>query len=171
LAFFKAVFKKLGRVRLVAEDLGSVTDDVIALRDALEIPGMKVLQFAFGDANPQNPFLPHNYVPRSVVYTGTHDNDTTVGWFASLPEVERDFVRRYVNADGHEINWDFIRLAWSSTSDMAIVPLQDLLGLDSAARMNRPGTNDGNWSWRLSADALTETLSNRLGELTTFYAR
>ncbi len=171
LHFFQTVFRKLGRVQLIAEDLGLVTDDVIALREKLEIPGMRVLQFAFGDANPKNPFLPHNYVPQTVVYTGTHDNDTTVGWFSALAETERDFVRRYIRSDGHDIHWEFIRLAWSSTAETAMVPAQDLLGLDSSARMNRPGTNEGNWSWRLSPGALTKELSDRLGELTAFYAR
>src|SRR5262249_41853685 len=103
-AFFKALFRKLGRLDLIAEDLGSVTDAVIKMRDDLEIPGMKVLQFAFGESDPKNPFLPHNYAPRCVVYTGTHDNDTTVGWFASIPESERDFVRRYVRSDAGEIH-------------------------------------------------------------------
>jgi 4-alpha-glucanotransferase len=171
LHFFRTVFKKLGRLNLVAEDLGSVTDEVIALREKLELPGMRVLQFAFGDANPKNPFLPHNYASRTVVYTGTHDNDTTVGWFASLPESERNFVLRYLNSDGGEIHWQMIRLAFSSTADTAIIPAQDLLGLGADARMNTPGTDENNWEWRLAPDALTPALSGRLKELTAFYAR
>jgi 4-alpha-glucanotransferase len=170
-ALFDAVSARIGALPLVAEDLGLVTDEVIKLRDELEIPGMRVLQFAFGDANPKNPFLPHNYVPNTVVYTGTHDNDTTVGWFASLPESERDFVRRYLNSDGKNIHWEMVRLAWSSTAATAIAPAQDLLGLGAEARMNRPGTDDGNWLWRLAPGALTKELSDRLGELTLFYDR
>jgi 4-alpha-glucanotransferase len=159
-----------GSLPIVAEDLGTITPDVIALLDDLGFPGMKVLQFAFGDT-PHNPYLPHNYHPNAVVYTGTHDNDTTVGWFAALDEGMRHKVRTYLNSDGSDVAWDMIRLALGSVADTAIVPLQDVLSLETESRMNMPGVADGNWTWRYHPDQLSDQVAGRLGELTNLFNR
>jgi 4-alpha-glucanotransferase len=160
----------MGVLPIIVEDLGLITEDVIALREELGYPGMKVLHFAF-DAGPANPFLPHWYEQNLVVYTGTHDNDTTVGWFQTRAESERGDIQRYLRSDGHEIAWDLIRLALSSVADTAIVPVQDVLGLGSAARMNYPGRAEGNWAWRLLPDQLKDGHAERLRELTELYGR
>jgi len=168
---FEALRGALGALPVIAEDLGVITPEVDALRSCFDLPGMRVLQFAFGGAT-EDRFLPHNYETRNtVVYTGTHDNDTTVGWYAAITEQERDFVRRYLARDGSDIAWDLIRLAWMSVADYAITPVQDILGLGSEARMNTPGTPSGNWSWRLTENQLTRATLDRLGDLTTLYAR
>lgn len=169
--FFEAISKKLGHLPLIAEDLGAITDPVRALRDRFNIPGMAVLQFAFSGDMKKNPFLPHNFQKRLVVYTGTHDNDTTCGWYRSLKASERATVTRYLNSRGKAIHWDMIRLALASTADTAITPVQDLLGLGSRARMNRPGTPSGNWGWRLRKGALTSYLARRLAQMTQTYGR
>jgi 4-alpha-glucanotransferase len=166
---FQHVRKALGGLPLVAEDLGLITEDVEQLRDDFGLPGMRVLQFAFSD--PNNKYLPHNYEANTVAYTGTHDNDTTRGWYAALPEKERDFVRRYVGRDGNDIAWDLIRLAWNSVADLAIAPLQDVLNLASEARMNTPGKAVGNWSWRIPEGALKGGVGQRLAEMTEMYSR
>ena len=145
---FDAVRAKLGEIAIIVEDLGIITPDVHALRADLGYPGMKVLQFAFGGAS-DNPYLPHNYEPHCVVYTGTHDNDTTRHWYATGSEEQNDHVRRYLGRDGSDVVWDLIRLALSSVAVMAVIPLQDVLELDGDARMNFPGTPYGNWQWRL----------------------
>ena len=150
-ALFTALTESLGELPLIAEDLGIITPEVEALRDANSLPGMRVLQFAFG-GNPRDPYLPHNHVPNSLVYTGTHDNDTTVGWYQSASEPERDLARRYLGTADEHVPWLLLRSAFASVADMALVPLQDVLGLDSAARMNTPGVAGGNWSWRFSWD-------------------
>lgn len=171
LAFFHALEAELGPLPIIAEDLGIITPAVEQLRDACGFPGMKVLQFAFG-SGPDNPYLPHNYTtPRCVVYTGTHDNDTTAGWFAQLPPEERAYVCRYLDSDGTEIHWDMIRLAMLSIAEMAVVPLQDVLGLGSEARMNLPGRPHGNWTWRCPAGALTDAVAKRLRQLALDYGR
>ena len=170
-AFFRSVEATLGRaLPIIVEDLGTITPEVIALREQLGYPGMKVLQFAFGD-DASNPYLPHNYDHDFVVYTATHDNDTTVGWFASLSEGQRSAVLRYLGRDGRDIAWDLIRLAWSSVANMSIVPLQDVLGLGSEARMNFPGKVGGNWAWRYEPSQLTQRHADRLRELTEIYGR
>ncbi len=168
--FFQAAERELGRLPIIAEDLGLITPEVEALREQLGFPGMKVLQFAFGE-DEFNPYLPHNYARRCVVYTGTHDNNTTLGWYRSAPEPTRDHVRRYLARDGHDIAWDFIRLAWSSVAEMAFTTPQDLLNLGEEARMNFPSTSAGNWAWRLGADRLTPPVAGRLRELTLLYRR
>lgn len=160
----------LGGLPLIAEDLGIITPEVEALRDDFGLPGMRILQFAFG-GGADNPYLPHNFTRRTVAYTGTHDNDTTHGWFATAPDHERDYVRRYLGRDGADIAWDFIRAAWSSVADYAIAPLQDILDLDAGARMNWPGRPAGNWSWRYTTDQLTPQVLDRLGDLTHIYGR
>ena len=168
-ALFAAVRRALGRVPIIAEDLGVITPDVEQLRDDLQVPGMKVLVFAFGkDAH--HSYLPHNFPhPRWVAYTSTHDTDTARGWYDHAPEAARHRLRVYVGRDGSEPSWDLIRLAWSSTARWSIAPMQDVLALGSGARMNTPGTAQGNWRWRttdLPADA-----AHRLAELAWVYGR
>lgn len=168
--FFKVVKEKLGTLPIIAEDLGIITPEVNALREKLKFPGMKVLQFAFADG-PENAFLPHNYEKNYVAYTGTHDNDTTCGWYVKATEHERDFVRRYCKTDGHEINWDLIKLALQSSADIAVIPFQDVIGLGSEGRMNFPGTIERNWEWRFTWDQVGPEPANRLYELTALYER
>ena len=170
-AFFEALNQKLGKLPILAEDLGVITPEVEALRDKFEFPGMKVLHFAFG-SDAGNPFLPFNMPRNCLVYTGTHDNNTTVGWFNELSDWERERIELYlghISPDG--IHWDLIRLALSSVADWAIVPLQDCLGLDATARMNFPSTAQGNWGWRYRSDSLSDWLSDRLKQLTELYGR
>ncbi|MBI3407879.1 MAG: 4-alpha-glucanotransferase [Planctomycetes bacterium] len=165
----RTIENALGEVPILAEDLGVITPEVEALRDEFHLPGMRILQFAF-DSGPTNRFLPHNYAsPRTVVYTGTHDNDTTRGWFQTAPEHERDYARRYLARDGNDITWDLIRLGWSSSADCAIVPLQDVLDLGPSARMNFPGRPAGNWGWRFTQ--LSQGFLDRLRDLTELYGR
>ena len=147
-ALFDAIERELGALPIVAEDLGIVTPDVEALRDACGLPGMRILQFAFGD-DATHAFLPHNYVPNTVVYSGTHDNDTARGWWDAAPERERIYAGSYLAAGAHDIHWAMIRAASASVANTAIFPLQDVLGLDARHRMNVPGQmGTGNWSWR-----------------------
>lgn len=160
----------LGELPLLAEDLGDIDAEVLALRDSLGLPGMKVLQFAFGGGS-DHAFLPHNYDPHCVVYTGTHDNDTTLGWWLTAQEGWRDHVRRYLARDGHDVVWDLIRLAMASVADMAVMPMQDVLSLDSGARMNRPSVAEGNWAWRVREEAFHPNLAARLRELVELYHR
>ncbi|MHB1158988.1 MAG: 4-alpha-glucanotransferase [Chloroflexota bacterium] len=167
---FHALEEALGPLPVIAEDLGIITPDVELLRDRLGYPGMKVLQFAFGD-DARNPHLPHNLERRCVLYTGTHDNDTTVGWFSSRTPRERAAILRYLGTDGREIHWDMIRLALASVAEVAVVPVQDLLGLGSEARMNLPGHASGNWGWRLTSGQLRPELAARLRELAITYGR
>lgn len=167
-SLFDALRKTLGGLPLIAEDLGDITPEVVKLREDLHLPGMKVLQFAF--SHPENHFLPHNYRGENwVAYTGTHDNDTTVGWLRGASEGERSFARRYLGAEYLGAG-DFARLAYSSVARWAVVPMQDLLGLDSEARMNTPGTTSGNWSWRMSGGASPE-LAARLRRMAEVYGR
>ncbi len=156
--FFNALKNALGDLRIIAEDLGEITPDVIRLRDQFHLPGMKILQFAFSDE--RSPFLPHRYPENCVAYSGTHDNDTTRGWYASASAHERDFARRYLGVDGHDIAWDFIRALWASSANLVLAPMQDFLNLGSEARMNFPGRVQGNWRWRTSGwdKALAEKL-------------
>jgi 4-alpha-glucanotransferase len=173
--FFRAVTAALGEVAIIAEDLGDFDEESRAGVDALMAefgyPGMKVLQFAFG-SGPANPFLPHNFTRDCVVYTGTHDSDTTRSWYLTISEPEREFVRRYLGTDGSDIAWDLIRLAWASVARTAIVPAQDLLSLGHEARMNTPGTSGPpNWCWRLLPGALNDKVAARLAELTEIYGR
>ncbi|MBQ3614738.1 MAG: 4-alpha-glucanotransferase [Anaerotignum sp.] len=147
----KAFFAKLKEVLgddlpLIAEDLGTITEEVLELREFAGLPGMRILQFAFGE-DKNNAYLPHSYDRNTVVYTGTHDNDTTKGWYETASEVEKDHYRRYLNVDGSNVAWDFIRLAFSSSADMAVVPLQDVMALGTEHRMNIPGTSEGNWGF------------------------
>jgi 4-alpha-glucanotransferase len=168
---FDTVKQKLGSLPILAEDLGVITPDVEALRDQFEFPGMKIIHFAFGSDN-NNPYLPCNYTHNAVVYTGTHDNDTTVGWFEKLSDYEKGRLMLYVGClDGDGIQWTLIRMALMSVANQAILPLQDVLGYGSDCRMNTPGKPEGNWAWRYQADALTDHLRHRLRELTALANR
>jgi 4-alpha-glucanotransferase len=176
---FTALKESLGELPIMAEDLGVITPDVEALRDEFNFPGMRILQFAFGgDAG--NPHLPHNYVRNSVAYTGTHDNDTALGWFLYLNKSAgtddgsrraREHCLKYLNSDGKEINWDMIRASLASVADTSVTPLQDVLGLGHEGRMNLPASKGGNWDWRFQEGALTQKLSERLREMSALYGR
>jgi 4-alpha-glucanotransferase len=169
--FFQELEKQLGHLPILAEDLGVITPEVEELRDRFDFPGMKVLQFAFGSDN-ANPFLPFNFDRNFVVYTGTHDNDTTIGWFEQTEDHERDRVLRYLGGiSGLGIHWDLIRLASSSVANQVILPMQDVLGGDGSARMNFPGTIEGNWQWRYKPDQLTPEIEQQLLRLTEAYGR
>ncbi len=169
--FFEKMREVFGELPIIAEDLGIITHEVEQLRDQFNLPGMKVLHFAFGDTD-ENPYLPHNYHnPNCIVYTGTHDNDTTVGWFNSRPPGERERIQCYLGRDGSDIAWDLLRLAFMSIADIAIVPLQDVLRLGAEARMNVPGVAEGNWEWRLRPKTLTPGLADGLHKLTITYKR
>jgi 4-alpha-glucanotransferase len=153
LGFFESLRRHLGALPIVAEDLGLITEPVEELRDAFGMPGMKVLQFAWDE--PRNPFQPHNHVRNCVVYSGTHDNDPTNGWWElGCDEAVRDRVRDYVGGEIHEPNWTFIRMGMQSVAHTFVMPMQDVLGLGREGRMNRPGTESGNWDWRLPEEAL-----------------
>jgi 4-alpha-glucanotransferase len=195
--FFDTVKRALGDLPLIAEDLGEVTPRVIALRERYRLPGIRILQFAFGNDKMAPSFLPHNYPRRAAVYTGTHDNDTAVGWFydpgapenpestrsAAQVATERALTLRYLGPPSPtstfsftasaptEIHWDMIRASLASVARLAVFPLQDVLGLGSDARMNRPGTAQGNWTWRFEEGALSAAVSARLGEPTRAYGR
>jgi 4-alpha-glucanotransferase len=168
--FFAAVEHRLGKLPIIAEDLGVITPDVTELREAFEFPGMKILQFAF-DSKEDNNYLPHTYAHNCVVYTGTHDNDTTLGWYTKCAPHDREWVNRYLHTDGRDICWDFMRAAWSSVADMAIIPLQDLLGLGSEARMNTPATTGKNWKWRFTWEMIKPENRDRLRTMTKTYWR
>ncbi len=169
-SLFKAIKETLGSLPILAEDLGEITPDVIRLRDGLALPGMKILQFAFAD-DASNPFLPHNYLENCVAYTGTHDNDTSLGWYAKASEKEKDFCRRYLARSGDNIAWDLIRAGWSSVAKMALAPMQDFLNLGSESRMNFPSRADGNWQWRMPYDAISEALVSQISEFNALYRR
>jgi len=168
--FFDVLREHFGQLPIIAEDLGVITPDVEALRDGFDLPGMKILQFAF-DSSEANDYLPHNYVKNCVVYTGTHDNDTVTGWFNAAQPDDRHYMLDYLNADEKDIHWSLIRLAWASVAYTAIVPMQDILGLDSSARMNLPGTTSDNWQWRSRQTDFNLELAAKLAHLTHLYGR
>jgi len=168
---FKAIEKSLGNLPIIAEDLGDLNKEVIELRDELGFPGMKILQFAFGDGS-KNEYLPHNYKGTNfIVYTGTHDNDTTIGWYSQIDDGTKNYLRRVLNISGDDISWDLIRTAFASTADTAVIPLQDVLCLDSQARMNTPGTPGGNWQFRFKKELLTDEKADGLAYFTELYNR
>ena len=171
---FETISRQLGMLPIIAEDLGDITPAVTRMRKALGFPGMKVLQFAF-ESDASNLYLPHNYSQtNTVVYTGTHDNDTALGWFMSnrLSETAKNYVRQYVNSHSDEqIPWDLMRLAMSSIADLAIIPLQDILGFGEDCRMNTPGTGTGNWRWRCAPHFLNDEIVQRLHHTTRLYNR
>ncbi len=152
---FDTILEKCGELPILAEDLGFVTEGVEKLRDKYSFPGMKIIQFAF-DSDSSNSFLPHNYPQNCVTYTGTHDNDTTIGWFLSAPEQEKHHARTYTRSDGSNISWEFIRLGMMSVADQAIFPLQDYMSLGGEHRMNFPGKPSGNWQWRYTNQMFAE---------------
>ncbi len=155
---------------IIAEDLGEITPDVIELRDQFDLPGMKILQFAF--SGPDNKFLPHNFpTPHCVAYTGTHDNDTARGWYETAPEEERDFARRYLETNGSDFPWQLTRAVWGSVAVFALAPMQDLLGLGTEARMNFPSKLGGNWNWRVQEEQLSPGLQGQLREINYLYRR
>ena len=169
-ALLTSVRDHLHALPFIAEDLGVITPDVEALRDGFGLPGMRVLQFAFG-SGPANSFLPHNYVRNAIAYTGTHDNDTTVGWWNSLDEQQRREVADYAHGVDADPAGTLCRLAWSSVADLAVTPAQDVLRLGTDCRMNTPGTTAGNWAWRLSDDYAKHDGWAQLGHWTTAYGR
>ena len=174
LSLFERLRAAFHGLPFLAEDLGLVTPEVRALAEHFGLPGMRVLQFAFGEGADQ--YLPHRYPSNCAVYTGTHDNDTAVGWFEALaptPEGrrERRRVLDYLGSSGRQVHWDLIRVASMSVADLAIFPLQDLLGLGTRARMNVPGTVEGNWSWRFDEQDLTPAVAEQMGKLTALYGR
>ncbi|KAJ4952215.1 hypothetical protein NE237_029047 [Protea cynaroides] len=173
-ALFDAIFRAVGPANIIAEDLGVITVDVVNLRKAIGAPGMAILQFAFG-SNSDNPYLPHNHEPDQVVYTGTHDNDTVRGWWESLKQDEKTTVLRYLSmTEEDDISWALIQLAVSSVARTAIVPMQDILRLGSSARMNTPGTQFGNWSWRIPSSVSFDNLNaeaKQLKDMLSTYGR
>ncbi|MBA2665342.1 MAG: 4-alpha-glucanotransferase [Bradymonadaceae bacterium] len=170
-AFFEAIRSALGEVPFIAEDLGLITDDVFELRDRQGLPGMKVVHFAF-DGTPDHPFLPHTYPENSVAYSGTHDNDTTQGWYDKLDELERHAVRSYFRQSDDTIVIGIIDSLLASRASLVVFPAQDLFELGSGARMNTPGLSEGNWDWRMTADMLgCKEVWRRLGELTRQHGR
>jgi 4-alpha-glucanotransferase len=180
--FFETIQKELGELPLVAENLGVITPEVEALRERFGFPGMSILQFAFGADPEASKFRPHNFPHELVAYTGTHDNDTTVGWWnsqagtgstRSAAEIEREraFVKAYLNTDGHDIHWAFIRALMASPASTVMVPLQDVLGLGNEARMNLPASTKGNWRWRFRSGAITPDMIDRLKLFTVLYDR
>lgn len=172
LALFNKIREKLGVLPIMAEDLGEIDQDVIDLRDHFQFPGMNILHFAFG-SDSQNPYLPFNINHNSVVYTGTHDNNTTVGWYYdNTSEYGQKHLSEYIGAhSSHGVAWDLIRLALSSVSNQAIITLQDIFSLGSDARMNTPGLAEGNWGWRYRAEALNSEYSTRLRDMVMIYGR
>lgn len=169
-AFFTVLGRRLGKLPVIAEDLGALTPEIEGLRDAFGFPGMHILQYAFG-GDAHNRDLPHNYVRNCVAYTGTHDNDTSAGWYRSANKQERTACRKYLGSNGREIHWDMIRAVLASVADIAIIPQQDIFGLAGDARMNLPASSGGNWAWRMSADAMKSDVFGRLKDLTVLYGR
>ncbi|TVP81421.1 MAG: 4-alpha-glucanotransferase [Puniceicoccaceae bacterium] len=173
LKLFQAIQKACPEAKLIAEDLGVITDEVNALRAATGLPGMAVLQFAFG-GEADNAYLPHNYDRNTVAYSGTHDNDTTLGWYAGLDAATQDHIRRYLGVSGQEVGWDLIRATIQSSAHLAVFPLQDLMSLGSEARLNTPGSPMGNWQWRYTSDQLDQlehACAAYLRELLKLYGR
>ncbi len=167
---FNALSKEFPELPIIAEDLGVITPEVEQLRDTFKLPGMKILQFAF-DSGPDNPYLPHNHVPRSVVYTGTHDNDTSLGWWRSIDAERRSQVRDYLKRRCRDMPWPLLETALASVANLTVIPLQDILGLDGNGRMNRPGTAQGNWNWRLLPDQPCSEITERFRHVTHLYGR
>jgi 4-alpha-glucanotransferase len=169
-AFFEVLRERLGELPIIAEDLGHITPDVELLRDTFELPGMNILQFAFA-SDAGNPYLPHNLVANSVIYSGTHDNDTTVGWYNSREEEELENLHKYLGPTNEDIHWSLIRMAYRSVADTAVIPIQDILGLGTEARMNTPGKFGGNWTWRFKPDDFLAEDREKLKTMAVTYGR
>jgi 4-alpha-glucanotransferase len=169
---FEAIRNSLGKLPIIAEDLGTITPDVIELRERFAFPGMKILQFAF-DPEDEESHFPCDYDKNLVVYTGTHDNNTVVGWYSAANNRDRTHAKEYLNIphNRNDVEWNFIRSAWASVADIAIAPIQDLLGLDESARMNTPSTASGNWQWRYKKGTLNKRLAEKLKKITNLYYR
>jgi 4-alpha-glucanotransferase len=167
--FFAAIRDALGELPIIAEDLGLITPDVVDMRDSFELPGMRIFQFGF--VSPQDPFLPHNYVRNCVAYTGTHDNDTVLGWYKTAPRKEQEYARKYLGATARNLPWAMIRALWASVADTVVTPMQDLLELGPEARMNFPGKPAGNWGWRVGEEQLSAGLAAKLREFNQLYNR
>ncbi|MEA2095825.1 MAG: 4-alpha-glucanotransferase [Candidatus Cloacimonadota bacterium] len=163
--FFEAVLDELGEIPIIAEDLGIITKEVENLRDKFEFPGMKILQFAF-DSDMENNYLPHKYKKNCVVYTGTHDNETTLGWFKNSSTERKELIKTYLQKEEIDICWDMLEIAWKSKADIAVAPMQDFLCLDNVARMNIPGKPNGNWQWRVTKEQLSSELTQKIKNLT-----
>ena len=171
LEFFDAVADRLGGLPFIAEDLGDITPDVLELRDALGLPGMAILHFAFSP-EPRSTYIPYAHHRNQAVYTGTHDNNTSLGWFLEdASDGERELVTAYTGSDGTEIHWDLIRLALASTADLAVLPHQDLVGLGADCRMNTPAVADGSWTFRITPWMLGPEIRDRLAEMAGTYGR
>jgi len=168
--FFAMVKENLGELPIIAEDLGLITESVTRMRLNFNLPGMKIFQFAFA-SDPDDDFLPHNYPVNCVAYTGTHDNNTTRGWYDDAPAREKDFCRRYLARSGDDISWSMIRALWKSVAAWVLAPMQDFLSLGNWARMNYPGNPSGNWHWRMHPNAINESLIARLRETNFLYGR
>lgn len=167
---FDALRQTIPDLPIIAEDLGVITPDVMELRDKFKLPGLRVLQFAFGDGD-DNYFLPHHYIANTIAYTGTHDNDTSIGWWHSASQHEKDYACHYLHSDGHAINWDMMHAISASVANAVIFPMQDVLGLSSDHRMNYPGRPDGNWEWRFSWEQLLPEQTSRLQQMSIDYSR
>ena len=170
-ALFRTLARQFGKLPFLAEDLGLITPDVEQLRDQLGFPGMKVLQVGFEDIQPENSHLPENHAYNNVVYPGTHDNNTAVGWYSALSAAKKDAIARYVGAPFHDPAWEMMRMCMESPARAAVIPMQDVLRLGSEARMNTPATTSGNWRWRLPSNYISAELGNALAELTTTHQR
>jgi 4-alpha-glucanotransferase len=168
--FFQSIYRSLGDLPFIAEDLGVITPDVEEIRDSFNLPGMRILQFGF-DSTPEDPFLPHHYPVNCVVYTGTHDNDTALGWYNRVSDKDKAFFRSYMHRDGSDFSWDLIRGVWSSVAIFGLAPMQDFLNLGNEARMNYPGNPSGNWKWRMQNDAQNPDLSRKIRDLNYLYSR
>jgi 4-alpha-glucanotransferase len=168
--FFSKMRDALGELPIIAEDLGVITPDVVELRDTFDLPGMKVMHFSFL-TTPEDTFMPHNFPVNCVGYTGTHDNDTTWGWYRSAPEHEKDFFHRYLLADGSDVSWRMIHALWGTVAMFTLAPMQDLLDLGTEARMNYPGSASGNWSWRMKPGDMSDALAQRLHEKNYLFYR
>ena len=168
--FFQSILRSLGDLPIIAEDLGVITPDVEDMRDSFDLPGMRVFQFGF-DSTPKDPFLPHNYPINCVSYTGTHDNDTALGWYNRVPEKDKAFYRSYMDRDGSDVSWEMIRGVWSSVAIFGLAPMQDFLSLGNEARMNYPGNPSGNWTWRMPRNAQSQELMSKIKELNYLYSR
>jgi 4-alpha-glucanotransferase len=166
----EVLVEHFGALPLIAEDLGMISPEVTQMRQDFNLPGMVILQFAF-DSDADNPYLPHNHKPVSVVYTGTHDNNTLKGWFDGLDQTQRNKVCEYLGMNEVSMPWPMIRMALDSVCNLAIVPMQDLLELDARHRMNTPGKSEGNWHWRFEWDWVQESLARKLKYLNELYGR